>query len=244
MYDNLPDVLDITLQRADRNVIVLHRNGDLRDKLIKHVVKSVKGIAGTRVLQKSWTPGDPPVENGIEVAYDKGQTKFTITYNRADFFNLDKKAYYHSITAVDPADAENFDTLWQGDFILNPNVEDEGDGTAAADPNEYVNQAYDKMLLLKINSDGTGEKTKDFGFNTTITFARVSLSLYKVTSSVDIFDEGVIPEFSAINPATYERIYLHGWRYVNTKEMLIQVIDFGLGPVDAGFYLMLNSIRG
>lgn len=244
MYDNLPEVLDITLQRADRNVITLFKSGDFTDKLIKHVVKSVKGVAGTRVLQKSWTPGDPPVENGIAVSYAKGETKFVITYNRADFFNLDKSKYYFSITAVDPDDTENFDTLWQGEFILNPNVEDEGDGTASSDASEYVDQVYNGVALIVVNGDGTKAAEKKAGFaGITFSTSRSAKGVTYIDASSACFDEKISVVPALYNSAGFADYYSFFWRIVSSTRIAVIAKGELNGPADIAYQAEIKRRR-
>jgi len=228
----------------------IHRfvfNEDLTNQKLEFAIKPDRN-PGTRYIPKSYIPEG--YSNGIFVSYNPASNTslVDITIYRADTILLTNPQYLYTINKIDPDDPEALVTIASGVFELELTPLTSFDNTTANEAPEYADQIISKKLVALINSDGSGRKMRDAGFNTTLGFERISTSLYKITSSTDMFDDNLLIDFKPIAPfggiqGGYQSRYLFGWQYTTPKILFIQVTDFMQGPVDLSFHLICERIR-
>ena len=95
----------------------------------------------------------------------------------------------------------------------------------------FYDQRYEKMFMVQVNAIGTKSKFKDIGFGlvtANITTALLGNGVYKITSSIDAFDD----EFKVVI-TPLERIieiaYHSNYKVLDAKNLEIRFIDLARG---------------
>ena len=215
--------------------------GDVTNETLVFVVKADRAVAGTRIIQKTYSA----VNNDyFTAAYASASDLSTlvITILPAETASLASQYYEFDLHMIDPGDSDSRSVLVDGAFVLDLSVQSPYD-SSAVDDGEYVNQAYDKILIYNFDSIGTGAKEIDRGFNATLTPSNESTGIYKLISNIDIFDENIFPAIAAVNVSDSSKMYLFAWYFQDAKTLYIKVFDFFAGAADCDFRLEIKRVR-
>lgn len=215
--------------------------GDLTARALSFAVKRYQENDSPRVVNKLNAVAGG---SGITASYDADTdlTTITISIDPDDTFALGLRTYYYDLISVASGDFTDRVGLYYGEFNLIFSVQHPDDSTSVPTVG-YLDQAFDKRAIYKVESDAVITELTDEGFNTTMTASRVGLGVFRLTSSEAIFTGNVQHQVDVINTNTNLFIIPNVVR-VSSTILEVQFIDFNSRMViDTDFLIDIKRVK-
>ncbi len=233
------------ITRGDKADLTFTLQGDYSGKELYFTAKQSKSPTAVREIDLRNTSAGGG-NNELEASYSNGITTITVHLLPTHTEEMTFDKLYYDIEVRDSNDINFVETPIEGELVIVKDVRTPFDNTSAV-YGEYVNQAYDRILIASVGPDGLLSELKDYGYNETLSATRVSKGIYNINSPSGIFDSN---SFVEILPIEYNSSVLSAMPIINhnyghdANNLQVGIMDLFTNMVmDSKFLLIVKRIR-